>query len=395
MKQSKKDWLGDWLHKCGPNLLIVLIGILFYMSIEHFNVVSAVAGNIFSVCLPFVAAVFMAFLLDGPVRWFEAKFHWKRPLAVTVVVLLAFLLIILLFVGLIPQMVSSITQLIRQIPDYLQSLNQLVDWAGQEYNMDTSSVKELIGSYSTIITKMAGWIGDVLPQIVNYSIQIGKGVIQTIEAIIASIYILLSKKTLMRQMKKLNYALLPMPAAKRCSRIFHHTCRVFIGFFNGKIIDSAIIGVLSFVVLSLLGMPYVILLSVVIGITNIIPFFGPFIGAVPNTMILLIIDPIKALEYIVFTLILQQFDGNVLGPRILGDNIGLPPLWVLVSIVVAGGLFGFGGMLLGVPIFAVMYTLVCEWTHDRLREKNMDQEGNELEPGTPVKQEPPQTGSAG
>ena len=133
-------------------------------------------------------------------------------------------------------------------------------------------------------------------------------------------------------------------------------------------------------------MPYVLLLSVVIGVTNIIPFFGPFIGAIPNTMILFIIDPILAVEYVIFTLILQQFDGNVLGPRILGDSIGLPALWVLVSIVVAGGLFGFAGMLLGVPIFAVLYTLIREWTNDRLGEKHLDADGNSTLPpvGVPV-----------
>jgi predicted PurR-regulated permease PerM len=384
MGQNRKNMLGDWLRKSGPNLMIVLIGILFFTSIEHFNVVSAVVGKVFSVCMPFIAGAFIAFLLDGPARWFEKRFHWNRPLAVTVVVLLATLLIFLMFWGLLPQLVDSITQLVRQIPDYLKSLNGLVDWVGKKYSVDTTGAKEWLGSYSNVITQTADWVSEALPQIVNYSIQIGKGVLHAVEAIMASIYILLSKQTLMRQMKKLNYAIFPLPIAKKFSRIFHHTCRAFIGFFNGKIIDSAIIGVMSFVILSVLGMPYVILLSVVIGVTNIIPFFGPFIGAIPNAMILFIIDPIKAFEYIIFTLIIQQFDGNVLGPRILGDSIGLPPLWVLFSIVVAGGLFGFAGMLLGVPIFAVLYTMVREWTHDRLEEKNIIENEDQLEPGTCV-----------
>ncbi len=375
MNQQNRNQLSAWLHKGAPNLLIVLLGITFFMALEHFNVVAGVVGKVYSVCAPFVVGAILAFLLDGPVRYLVRKFHWKRTPTVWGVFLLSIFLFILMLVGFIPQLVDSITQLIKQIPDYMSGLETLVSQLGDKYKFDTSAIEGVLGSYSNVVSQAAGYINDAMPQILNYSIKIGNGVLQAVEAIMASMYILLSKQALMRQLKKLNYAIFPLPVAQKLSRIFHHTCRAFVGFFNGKIVDSIIIGIISFIVLSILRMPYVLLLSVVIGVTNVIPFFGPFIGAIPNTMILFIIDPILALEYVIFTLILQQFDGNVLGPRILGDSIGLPPLWVLVSIVVAGGLFGFAGMLLGVPIFAVLYTLIREWTRDRLAEKHLDENG--------------------
>ena len=152
------------------------------------------------------------------------------------------------------------------------------------------------------------------------------------------------------------------------------------GFINGKLTDSAIIGVLCFILNLILQIPYNILIAVIIGVTNVIPFFGPIIGAVPCIMILIIVDPWSALRFAVLVLALQQFDGNILGPKILGDSTGLSAIWVLVSIVVCGGLFGFPGMLLGVPTFAVLYALVREWVNHRLKEKGIDGDGNPLFP---------------
>ena len=154
--------------------------------------------------------------------------------------------------------------------------------------------------------------------------------------------------------------------------------RIFVGFINGKLIDSAIIGVLCFILCLLVRIPYPMLISVVVGVTNIIPFFGPIIGAIPCLMILVIVDPWAALRFFVLVIGLQQFDGNILGPKILGDSTGLSAIWVLVSIVVCGGLFGFPGMVLGVPTFAVLYTLVRDWANSRLRRKGLDGNGRPL-----------------
>ena len=170
-------------------------------------------------------------------------------------------------------------------------------------------------------------------------------------------------------------------AAEKVERVLT-ICRransIFVGFINGKIIDSAIIGVLCFVLCTIFKIPLALLISLFVGITNVIPFFGPFIGAIPSIMILLIVNPMAALKFTILIILLQQFDGNILGPKILGDSTGISAIWVLVSIVVGGGLFGFVGMLIGVPTFAVIYMLTKEYVEARLAEKNIDGEGKPL-----------------
>ena len=162
---------------------------------------------------------------------------------------------------------------------------------------------------------------------------------------------------------------------------------MFSGFIIGKIIDSAIIGVICFVGMSLLGMPFTLLISMIVGVTNVIPFFGPFIGAIPSIMILLMASPIDAIKFAIFVLALQQFDGNILGPKILGDSTGLSAIWVLVAIIVGGGLFGFAGMVVGVPTFAVLYSLTSDFLADRLKAKGITANGEPLKPEMTVSEE--------
>ena len=171
-------------------------------------------------------------------------------------------------------------------------------------------------------------------------------------------------------------AWLPPRAAHGLKHIGSVFGAAFAAFFSGQCLEAALLGAIFALVLWICHFPCAVLISVIVGVTNVIPFFGPFIGAIPSTMILLIFSPLSALEFVIFVLALQQFDGNVLGPRILGDSTGLSPLWVLVSIIVGSGLFGFAGMLVGVPTFAVLYTLLREYLNDRLAQKGIDEEGN-------------------
>lgn len=179
--------------------------------------------------------------------------------------------------------------------------------------------------------------------------------------IIIAIYVLNSKQLFAAQAKKLLYGCLSTRRANIVLDNARFTHRVFGGFINGKLLDSLIIGILCFVGMTALRMPYAMLISVVVGVTNIIPFFGPFIGAIPSGLLILLIDPLKALYFVLFILALQQFDGNILGPKILGDSTGLSSFWVIVCILLAGGLFGFVGMVVGVPLFAVLYSILSGW----------------------------------
>ena len=187
---------------------------------------------------------------------------------------------------------------------------------------------------------------------------------------------MMDKERLLRYFKKLNYAVFPKNVAEYTHRLMLSSSQIFNNFIIGKAIDSLIIGILCYVGSVLLGFPYAILLSVVVGVTNMIPVFGPFIGAIPGVVLLFIIHPITAVYYALFILVLQQFDGNILGPLILGDKLGLPSIGILFSVVIGGGLFNVVGMFIGVPCFAVIYMAVREWTHYRLEKRQVDLEAS-------------------
>ena len=194
--------------------------------------------------------------------------------------------------------------------------------------------------------------------------------------LIAAIYMLSSKDTFAAQSKKLIYSVFEVDTANMILENLRFVHKVFGGFISGKLLDSLIIGVITFFCITILNMPYVLLISVIIGVTNIIPFFGPFIGAVPSTMLILLANldnPLKAVYFVLFILVLQQFDGNILGPKILGDSTGLASFWVLFAILVFGGLFGFVGMIVGVPLFAVIYSAISGLVNKSLRKREMSQ----------------------
>ena len=190
-------------------------------------------------------------------------------------------------------------------------------------------------------------------------------------ALVICVYILNSKEIFVAQSRKLILAVFKTERAEKIFELGKISNQTFGGFINGKIIDSAIIGILCFIAMTVLNIPMTMLISVVIGVTNIIPFFGPFIGAIPSIIILLIVEPIAAIKFGIMVLILQQLDGNIIGPKILGKTTKLASFWVMFAIIVGGGLFGFPGMILGVPVFAILYTYISRGVNNRLKEKQL------------------------
>ena len=373
------------------NLIVVAVGILLYLSLSNFEAVGSAIGHFFSVLSPFIAGIAIAYLLNIPMRFFEEKvfkrFRKKQLLSILTTYMLALLIMTLLLGMLLPQLLGSISTLIGNIQGYLDNFNQLIGWIGDTLNLEQETVDAVMVSSEDIINQFVTYIRGILPEIISVTMRIGTGIISAMTAIIASIYMLTGKKKLLLQCRRGVYAILPKRHAENLMRVFHLSNGVFSGFISGKIIDSAIIGVICFIFMSLMNlspieMPYALLISVIIGITNVIPFFGPLIGAVPSTLILLMVNPWSALWFVVFIIVLQQFDGNYLGPKILGNSTGLPAMWVLIAIVVGGGLFGFMGMLLGVPTAAVLHTLASDFVETRLRKKgltNTDVQGTKAE----------------
>lgn len=362
--------------RVASNLIVVFAGVAFYMALSNFDALRAQLRAWLGILSPFVWGLVIAYLLDAPVRFFESKLGGRRKLSILISYVLAFLVVGFLLRMVLPQIGDSLFLLAGRIPSYLDNLSVLM----QNSRLDELGLDKVLGSYQELLEKATGMVSSFLPKIVGYGVAIGNGFISAVTALISSVYMLMGKDRLLRQLRKAVLALLPLPRARSVLEVCSHANRVFGGFIIGKIIDSSIIGVLCFVCMTLLRLPFAVLISVIVGVTNIIPFFGPFIGAVPSILILLIVDPIAALKFAVFVLLLQQFDGNILGPKILGDSTGLSALWVLVAIIVSGGLFGFAGMVVGVPVFAVLYALASSFFARRLREKGIDEEGNPLPP---------------
>ena len=374
MKNSK--W--KLTQRVASNIIVVFAGVAFFLALSNFDAVKEQLASWVRIIAPFIWGLALAYLLDGPVRFFEKKFHGHRGFAIVLACVLAVLVVSFLIGMVVPQVVESLMMLLNRVPEYMENLNQFIKNA----NINLDGAEELIGSYQELLTRVTGLISAMLPKVVGYGMAIGSGLVSAITAVISSIYMLMSKDKLLRQLKKVVLAAFPLPRARRVLEECHHANQVFSGFINGKLIDSTIIGIICFVGMSLFRKPFAVLISVIVGVTNIIPFFGPFIGAIPSILILLIINPWDALGFAVFVLALQQFDGNILGPKILGDSTGLSAFWVLVAIIVGGGLFGFVGMVVGVPAFAVLYSLTSDILARRLAEKGIDAEGR------PVKKEP-------
>ena len=362
-----------------------MLGILFYILLSNFGVVREKISLVLEILSPFIAGFAVAYLLNTPTAFFERKVYrklrFRRGLSILTVYLLVAAVLAVLLNMVLPQVIESVITLVNNLEGYLANFNKLVDSLITRFHLAEDGIDAVVLSYQDLMKQLASLISNALPQLLNFGVALGNGVISAITAIISSVYMLSGKGKLKRQVKSLMFALFAKEKVEHVLMISRRANEIFVGFINGKIIDSAIIGVLCFILCTILRVPLALLISVVVGVTNIIPFFGPFVGAIPSIMILIIVDPWAALKFGILIIALQQFDGNILGPKILGDSTGLSAIWVLVAIVVGGGLFGFVGMILGVPTFAVIYMLTRDYVTARLKEKKIDGEGNLL-PGS-------------
>ena len=371
-------------------MLVILFTIVLIFFFINISTVLKVLDTIFKVLAPILYGLVIAYLLNYPYKLFKdhafknmgKKHAWlkkvKRPLALVLTYIIIFGIVAFLVSTLIPEISSSITTLIDNIPVYERTLKSAADSVVEfVYNLSGYNLYEM-ASFSNIVALITGkdttefiknLATEYIPTAFSTVLDIGTGLYNWGLGIIISIYLLASKEKLLRQLKIVLVAYTPAKIHKRLFKIgdvFNNKCGKFI---VGKIIDSSIIGVMCFIGLSIFKFHYPLLISVVIGVFNLIPFFGPVIGAIPTTFLLLIINPMEALGFLVFLIVLQQFDGNILGPKILGETVGISGFWIMISVIVGGGLFSVPGMLLGVPIFAAIYTLIEEGAMIRLKKK--------------------------
>ena len=390
--EKKKSHAWNHYFKMGLTaFLTVAACITFFFILYRWDAISDVMSTIVKSAEPIIIGLALAYLLmpvknfiEKPVLKFlnakkvqpEKAKNWARAISITGSIIFLFIIIAILIAMMVPALVTSIVGLFDTMPGYIASF---VVWI-QEIGLGDSSFATFVGNVMTTVTvELENWAkAELVPLAQQYIAQITSGVVSVVKTvlnfiigIIVVVYVMSIQEVLVGQTKKIIYAIFPAKTGNVIIHTVRKSNKIFGGFVIGKIIDSAIIGVICYIGCLLMKTPSAFLVAFIVGVTNVIPFFGPFIGAIPSILLVLIQSPIHGLYLAIFILILQQVDGNIIGPKILGDTTGLSSFWVLTSILVAGGLFGFFGMLLGVPVFAVIYYVLQQIIAHRMEKQNL------------------------
>lgn len=370
----------------------IILCIVFFFALFRFQQVMEGIRTLENILMPFIYGAVIAYLLTPVCNFVEIRLNillkerfkvkeqkagrFSAAMGIGLSLLFGFFIVYLLLAMVLPQVFVSVRGIVEVLPGNVVKWS---DWIQQKLADD-----EVLANYAeqfinTAYQNMQVWLNTkLLPNMQVIVSGVSAGLISALVAvknivigIFAAAYMMGNRKKFAAQGKKLIYSFVKVPVANGILDEINYINRVFGGFIDGKLLDSLIIGILCFVIMNLLNMPYTMLISVIIGVTNIIPFFGPFIGAIPCALIVLTESPIKCIYFLILILVLQQFDGNFLGPKILGDSTGLSSFWVLFSILLFGGLMGFVGMVIGVPTFAVIYDLIKKYSNWMLRKKKL------------------------
>ena len=380
MSKKFKDYLTD---QTASYTIALCAAVALFMALSNLDIVANVWRSVINVLSPFIYAFALAFILNRPVMWFERKVfpksRHKKGLSMLCVYALFIVIVSSLLMAVIPQLGLSVSILIDTLP---AAMREIYTWATRmfrEFHWSTQLIRQMQGLWDMLVGYITDFSVTALPGVLNLTLSISTGVVDLLMILIISVYMLSGKERLKLQFKKATYAFFNKERADKVVQLIRRSNDIFSGFIIGKLIDSSIIGLLCFFGMLFINSDYTALISVIVGVTNMIPFFGPFIGGIPCTFILLMVNPMEAVVFAIFCFLLQQFDGNILGPKILGDSLGLSPIWVLAGILIGNGLFGLVGMLIGVPTFAVLYNIVSDDIRDRLKEKGMMSENDEID----------------
>lgn len=368
----------------------LVVGFVFF----RFDKVSLVWSKVMSALQPIIIGAILAYLLNPILCFIESRLqqiflHRAKDKAATkknirvvasiATILFFILIVVMIFYLMIPALIESVTSLVDSMDERLEAF--IIWYENYDFKLNLFGKKPIAWEnyLTTAINYVRNWFDtSVVPRMQEYVSVITSGVYSFVIMIknvliglIVAVYVLMDKERFEGQTKKILFACLPTKTANNVLQTTHQCNKIFGGFVIGKIIDSIIIGLICFIVCTIIQMPYTLLVSVIVGITNIIPFFGPLIGAVPCLIIITINRPLYGLYFLIFILILQQVDGNIIGPKILGNTTGLSSFWVIFAIMIGSSLFGVSGMLIGVPVFAVIYYLVKRLIEHLLQRKNL------------------------
>lgn len=364
-------------------LIVIVVGTALAIGIINWDTTKETIVELITVLSPFFGAVLIAYFLqpivrriDGGITKYISK--GKHPkivlyIAILITYIIAISLVVLVMLFVVPQIVQSIKELTGNVPTMY---DHCIKWLGelqQKYpDIDTKMISDKL---QEMVPDLVGFgtnfVGSAVPMIFSWSVSLVKVLINVLLAIMISVYMIASKSFFKKQFKRVVYALFSEKKGDQVCKTVRECNTIFSAYLLSKALDSLIIGILCFILMSILGLPYAVLLSLVVGVTNMIPYFGPFIGAVPGVLIYLVTDPMDAIIFCVMILVLQQFDGLILGPKLLGQSTGLNPIWVIFAITVGGAYFGVIGMFIGVPVVAVFAHLIDMFIQYRLKGKKI------------------------
>jgi len=371
---------------------VIVIALVISLIFSKLGIIASALKTVVSTVSSVLYGVVMAFLMapvyDRISAWVEeilSSFFpkwkksgkWAKFIATLACLIILIFVIFALIMMIIPELVNSITNVIGYAPD---GMSNLENWLKDILNKNPDLEKLVIGNYQDISERVSDIATtNVLPNVNTYIKNLSSGVINALGVLVNIIigmmvmmYLLNMKTTLSSQAKKIVYSMAGVKIGNEIVTEARYIKNMFEKFIVGKIIDSIIIGIINYFFMVIIHMPYALLISVVVGVTNVIPFFGPFIGAIPSIVLLLLVSPFTALQFAVWILVLQQVDGNIIGPKILGQTTGLPSFWVLFSILLFGGLFGIVGMIIAVPTWAIIYRTISRVSEHFLRKKGLE-----------------------
>lgn len=369
--------------------IIVAFGVVLYWLLQNVSVIGQTFSAVGSIVFPFILGACIAFILNIPMTIIEKKWlkdkkskngrikksKWKRPVSIALSIVIVSCIIGLLINYIVPELINVINIFISKIPEAMEYLQTLVTDLMKNYSNVGAKIMGLEIDFESISNDAIGMLKNLGTSIVSSSfgiiISIVSGILTFVVAIIFSIYILLNKEKLARQVKKIIYAYFSEEKANRILEISKLSNNTFNKFITGQCTEALILGLLCTIGMLVLGIPYAATIGCLVAFTALIPIVGAFIGGAVGFILILSVSPIKAFIFIVFLIILQQIEGNIIYPKVVGDSVGLPGMWVLVAITIGGSLWGIVGMLIGLPIVSVIYTILRNNTNRRLEEKNI------------------------
>lgn len=365
--------------KFKSNLLLATYVVVLAFIFINIKSVGNIFGSTMGMLKPFLIAICIAFVLNIPMKFYEEKVLDKvikqpkkrRPLAIILTIITIIAIVVGLVLFIIPQLVESGSTLVKNIPDYVKTLEMFMAEHFSKTEVFDELWNQVLSMGENIIKVVRQVTGSLVSQVVDITVGVTSTIINFFMGILIAIYILLSKEKLGIQAKKILYAFFDRIKANKVMEVARISHDKFSKFITGQCIEAVILGGLCFIGMTIFSMPYALLVSTIIGVTALVPIFGALIGTIPAAFIIFMVEPMTAVWFVILIVVIQQIEGNLIYPMVVGNSIGLSAIWVLLAITVGGSTFGILGILIGIPLFGVLYTLLSTITNSKLKEKNI------------------------